>query len=299
MTTFTPRGRANLAAFMAVDSNPQSADYGTIRILQLPQDTAIRGPGQVQNDFESNSRVASQLTLLRQGGSKVTLGNLITLPVGGGLMYFEPVYVSQSAAGNGGSYPTLQQVLVYYNGQVGFSPTLTGALAQALGVSAATAPSSPSGASTGPAATSAVLRYLRQAQSLYTAAQADLRSGDFAAYGRDIAKMKAALDNASMAAQGSTAASGGANACVAIAIGLAIAVCSREPVAPASVIPPREPAGTARLSAGKPRPSGPFPFRPGHGAEAEGVRSDLTGNPEQKLASDSPVTPQQGFVKGA
>jgi uncharacterized protein len=232
MTTFTPRGRANLAAFMAVDSNPLSKDYGTIRILQLPQDTAIRGPGQVQNDFESNSRVASQLTLLRQGGSQVTLGNLITLPVGGGLMYFEPVYVSQSAAGNGGSYPTLQQVLVYYNGQVGFSPTLTDALAQALGVSAAPVPSSPSGGSTGPAATSAVLRYLRQAQSLYTAAQADLRSGDFAAYGRDIAKMKAALDNASKAAQGGTAASGGANA-------------TPSPSAPGSISPSPSPASRA------------------------------------------------------
>jgi uncharacterized membrane protein (UPF0182 family) len=197
MTTFTPRGRANLAAFMAVDSNPQSRDYGTIRVLQLPQDTAIRGPGQVQNDFESNSRVASQLTLLRQGGSKVTLGNLITLPVGGGLMYFEPVYVSQSAGGNGGSYPTLQQVLVYYNGSIGFSPTLTDALGQALGVAAPTSPSSPSGGSTGPAASSAVLRYLRQAESYYSQAQADLRRADLAAYARDLAKMKAALDNAS------------------------------------------------------------------------------------------------------
>ncbi len=201
MTTFTPRGRANLAAFMAVDSNPRSNDYGTIRILQLPQDTAIRGPGQVQNDFESTSRVASQLTLLRQGGSQVTLGNLITLPVGGGLMYFEPVYVSQSAAGNGGSYPTLQQVLVYYNGSVGFSPTLPGALAQALSVVAPTTPSGPSGTSPSRGASSAVVQDLKQAESLYATAQADLRNGDFAAYGRDIAKMKAALDAASKAAQ--------------------------------------------------------------------------------------------------
>jgi uncharacterized protein len=211
MTTFTPRGRANLAAFMAVDSNPQSPGYGTIRILQLPEDTAIRGPGQVQNDFESNSTVASRLSLLRQHGSRVILGNLITLPIAGGLMYFEPVYVSQAAAGNGGSYPTLQEVLVYYNGQIGFSPTLPVALAQALGVApsqpgAGAAPAPPG--STGPAATSAVQRYLKQAESLYRKAQADLKSGDFAAYGRDIAKMKAALDKASAAAQGSAGAAG-------------------------------------------------------------------------------------------
>jgi uncharacterized membrane protein (UPF0182 family) len=99
-------------------------------------------------------------------------------------------------------------VLVYYNGQVGFSPTLTDALAQALQVSAAPSPASPSPGGTGPAATATVLQYLKQAETLYTTAQADLRSGNFAAYGRDIAKMKAALDNASKAAQGSTSSGG-------------------------------------------------------------------------------------------
>ena len=58
-TSFTPRGRANIAAYMAVDSKP-GPGYGTIRLLQLPQDTAIQGPEQVQNDFESNTVVASR-----------------------------------------------------------------------------------------------------------------------------------------------------------------------------------------------------------------------------------------------
>ncbi|HEY7146706.1 MAG TPA: UPF0182 family protein [Streptosporangiaceae bacterium] len=211
MTTFTPRGRANMAAFMAVDSNPLSPGYGTIRILQLPEDTAIRGPGQVQNDFESNSTVASALTLLRQGGSKVTQGNLITLPVGGGLMYFEPVYVSQATGAGGGAYPTLQQVLVYYDGHIGFSPTLAGALAQALGVApGGTSPpgTSPGGTSPGgtaPASSSVVRRYLKQAESFYGQAQADLKRGDFAAYGADLDKMKAALDKATAAARGKPA----------------------------------------------------------------------------------------------
>ena len=101
-TSFTPRGRANMAAFMAVDSNP-GPGYGTIRLLQLPQDTAIQGPGAGAERLRVQSRVASALTLLRQGGSKVTQGNLITLPVGGGLVYFEPVYVSQSSAGSLGA----------------------------------------------------------------------------------------------------------------------------------------------------------------------------------------------------
>jgi uncharacterized protein len=211
-TSLTPRGRANMAAFMEVNSNPQSPGYGTIRVLQLPQDTTIRGPQQVQNDFESNSVVASALTLLRQGGSKVTEGNLITLPVGGGLLYFEPVYVSQSAAGSSGAYPTVQGMLVYYNGQIGYAKTLQAALAQVFGAPAGqpSTGSSPPSSSSG-AANATVLKYLEQAETYYNQAQTALQSDNLTLFGTDLAKMKAALDQAKKAAQGSPAAKPGAS----------------------------------------------------------------------------------------
>lgn len=205
VTSLTPRGRPNMAAFMEVNSNPLSAGYGTIRVLQLPQDTTIRGPQQVQNDFESNGPVASALTLLRQGGSKVIEGNLITLPVGGGLVYFEPVYVSQSQSGSSGAYPTLQDVLVYYDGQVGYGRTLQDALQDVFG----TAPATTSPGTTPPpsshtqATNPAVLKYLQQAESYYSQAQAALRSDNLTVYGNDLALMKKALDAATAAAQGS------------------------------------------------------------------------------------------------
>ena len=219
VTSFNPRGRPNMAAFMAVDSNPASPGYGTIRLLELPQDTAFPGPGQVQNDFESDPTVASALTLLRQGGSRVTTGNLVTLPVGGGLVYFEPLYVSQSSgSSNSGSFPTLKRVLVYYNGtgtgtgSIGYAPTLSEALAQVF-----TVPGSPppppggTGGGTGPpssggTANSTVQKYLQQAEDFYNQAQADLKNGDLAKYQADLAKVKAALDKAQQAAAGGSAA---------------------------------------------------------------------------------------------
>jgi uncharacterized membrane protein (UPF0182 family) len=209
-TSFTPRGRANISAYMAVDSTP-GPGYGTIRLLTLPQDTAIQGPEQVQNDFESNPVVAPALTLLRAGGSKVTQGNLITLPVGGGLVYFEPVYVSQSAATSSGSYPTLQRVLVYYDGRIGYANTLQAALAQVF----TAVPSQPgTGNQTPPPGGSgkvsaAVLKQLQQAEKFYSQAQQALKNGDLGAYGRDIAKVKEALDKARQAAGGGSAATKG------------------------------------------------------------------------------------------
>jgi uncharacterized protein len=221
-TSFVQRGRENMAAYMAVDSNPLSSDYGTIRVLQLPQQTAILGPEQVKSTFESNTSVSAQLSLYRQNGSTVIEGNMITLPVGGGLIYEEPVYIRAAGAGgsSSGSYPVLQRVLVSYNGHVGFAATLQDALSQVVpglagsssgstsGTGSGNGAGSGSGSSTGTVST-AVRTYLQQAEKYYAQAQAALKSGDFATYGTDTALMKKALDNAQKAAQAASVPSKG------------------------------------------------------------------------------------------
>ena len=104
-TSFVQRGRPNMAAYMAVDSNRNRRTTARIQVLDLPQAAAIPGPEQVQNSFETDPTASIQLSQLRRGGSRVTLGNLVVLPVGGGFLYIEPVYVESSAAGSTGSYP--------------------------------------------------------------------------------------------------------------------------------------------------------------------------------------------------
>ena len=107
-TPFVPRGgRENLSAFAVVNSDP-GPDYGKFTVLQLQRSTNVAGPSQVASNFEANPTVALSLSLLRQGGSDVVLGNLLTLPVGGGLLYVQPVYVRATA--NAAAYPLLQKV---------------------------------------------------------------------------------------------------------------------------------------------------------------------------------------------
>jgi uncharacterized membrane protein (UPF0182 family) len=218
-STMVQRGRENMAAYMAVDSNPMSADYGTIRVLQLPQETVILGPQQVQSSFESNTSVSAQLSLYRQNGSTVIEGDEITLPVAGGLIYEEPVYIQAAGAAgsSSGSYPYLQRVLVSYNGHVGFGATLQDALSQVVpglttssGTPTSTGSSTGSSGSTTGTVSAAVRNYLQQAEKYYSAAQAALKSGNFATYGTDTALMKTALDNAQKAAQAAPAPSKGA-----------------------------------------------------------------------------------------
>ncbi|MCQ6289348.1 hypothetical protein NPM19_32980, partial [Bacillus cereus] len=52
----------------------------------------------------------------------------LTLPVGEGLLYVQPVFLQSSASGGGTQYPLLQMVLVSFGDKIGFAPTLDEAL---------------------------------------------------------------------------------------------------------------------------------------------------------------------------
>ena len=104
--------------------------YGKMRLLALPSDTTVPGPGQVQNTFNSDPEVNRELNLQDQQGSRVIRGNLLTLPVGGGLLYVQPVYVQSTGTTQ---YPQLRSVLVGFGDKVGFAPTLKEALDQVFG----------------------------------------------------------------------------------------------------------------------------------------------------------------------
>jgi uncharacterized membrane protein (UPF0182 family) len=196
-TSFVPRGgRENLSAFMAVNSNP-GKDYGKFTVLQLPRSTNIAGPSQIASNFEAKPEVASALSLLRQGGSDVELGNLLTLPVGGGLLYVQPVYVK--ATSNNAAYPLLQKVLVSFGDVIGFDNTLKGALDQVFGGNTG---SSTASAGNTPAQNNSndLAVALSSAKQAMADAQSALAKGDFAAYGRAQDRLKAAI-NAAIAAQ--------------------------------------------------------------------------------------------------
>ncbi len=128
-TTFTPNGRYNLSAFMSVDAEAGTSDYGKIRILKLPTRTTVDGPKQVQSQFNSEQDIAAAIKLLKGGDSEVEYGNLLTVPLDGGLLYVEPVYVR----GGGLKYPLLRKVLVTYEGRTAFENTLGEALDKVFG----------------------------------------------------------------------------------------------------------------------------------------------------------------------
>lgn len=129
-TSYIPGGTTNrnvMTGFLAADGNAGAEDgtigegYGQLRLLELPRDLTVPGPGQAENTMLTNPTVSTDLNLLRQGGTEVIEGNLLSLPVGGGLLYVQPIYVQASS---GTQYPTLQYVLTLFGDSVGFAPTL-------------------------------------------------------------------------------------------------------------------------------------------------------------------------------
>jgi uncharacterized membrane protein (UPF0182 family) len=128
-STFIPRatGEASrnvLYGYLAANAD-YGPDYGKLTLLRLPKQTTVPGPGQVQAQFDSDANVGQQLNLLRQGQTEVISGNLLTLPVGGGLLYVQPVYVRSTGDT---SYPLLRKILVSFGEKIAFEDTLDEAL---------------------------------------------------------------------------------------------------------------------------------------------------------------------------
>ncbi|MCM3263015.1 UPF0182 family protein [Streptomyces thermoviolaceus] len=224
-TTFTPNGRDNLSAFMAVDSEAGTPGYGQIRILKLRTSTTADGPKQVQSQFNSNSQanITDFIRQVRNGDSEIEYGNLLTIPLDGGLLYVEPVYVR----GGQLKYPLMRKVLVTYGGATAFENSLDEALDKVFGATGSTPPpdtgttTPPDTGTTTPPDTATgsgdpeVQQALKDAQKAFDDGQAALRKSpiDWEAYGKAQKDLQSALQRAQQAQaraqqQGSSGAGG-------------------------------------------------------------------------------------------
>lgn len=212
---FVPRSRTNAIAWLAARSDGDN--YGKLVSFRFPSSESIPGPTQVERRIDSDGRVSQQLTLWNQSGSSVIRGNLLMIPIGSANMFFEPLYLAATGAGN--TIPQLKRVVVVNGDSIAMEPTLARAVdvlfgraqPSGLDVSGATSPSpvatpsaatpaaSPSAQPTSAQGTPAppggdAAALVAEAQRSYDRAQSLLRSGDFAGYGQETARLKQILD---------------------------------------------------------------------------------------------------------
>jgi len=194
-TVYSPNNRQNLAAYMTVVADASSKDYGKIRVLRMSDTQQVEGAGQAHNNILRDEKVASALRpYLNQGSAKAMYGNLLTVPVGGGILYVEPIYTQRNEA-QSGAFPVLTFVVVRFGDHVGISDTLQGALDQVFSgdAGATTNENAPPTTTTTPATTTPstttttpnqteVTAALTEAQQAFTDADKALAAGDLAGY---------------------------------------------------------------------------------------------------------------------
>ncbi|WP_199566193.1 UPF0182 family membrane protein [Streptomyces corynorhini] len=204
-TTFTPNGRPNLGAFMAVDADATSGDYGKIRVLRVT--STVQGPQQVQSELNGVPEVAEFVRNLRGTDSDIEYGNLLTVPLDGGFLYIEPVY----ARGGSANYPLLKKVAVSYGGKPVFKDSLPEALNAVFGAESEEEPTKPpTGDTTKPPATGgkALQQAISDAQKAYEEGEAALKKQDWTAYGKAQKDLQDALQRAADADSGGGSGSG-------------------------------------------------------------------------------------------
>ncbi|KOU35783.1 membrane protein [Streptomyces sp. WM6378] len=195
-TTFTPNGRPNLGGFMAVDADAASKDYGKIRLLRVTDN--VQGPQQVQSKLNGLPEVAEFVRNLRGTDSEIDYGNLLTVPLGGGFLYIEPVY----ARGGSANYPLLKKVGVSYGDKTVFKDNLADALSAVFGADGATPPPTTTPPTTPPTTTppasgnATVDQAIKDAQKAYDDGQKALAKGDWKAYGDAQKALQNALQQA-------------------------------------------------------------------------------------------------------
>jgi hypothetical protein len=115
----SPFGRDNLRALVIAGSDGEN--YGKIFIYRFSREQQVYGPAQVDSLVNQDLIISEQFTLWNQEGSEVILGKMIIEPMGGALLYIQPVYVQEAGPVK---IPQLKRLIMSLGDVVVMAPSL-------------------------------------------------------------------------------------------------------------------------------------------------------------------------------
>ncbi|HEU5048746.1 MAG TPA: UPF0182 family protein [Gemmatimonadales bacterium] len=188
MRPFTPRQKDNLAAWMIARNDGEQ--YGRLAVYRFPRQSLVFGPNQIVNRINQDTEVARQISLWDQRGSEVLRGELLVIPIGGSLIYVQPLYLRAQ----GGRIPELKRVIAAHEGRVAMAETLDAALRALFGDAgrARAAPVTAGAVDTAETAgvgDTAERELLRRALEHYERARAAQRGDDWTTYGEEMRRL--------------------------------------------------------------------------------------------------------------
>jgi uncharacterized membrane protein (UPF0182 family) len=144
---------------------------------------------------EQDPVISQQFSLWRQGGSQVWSGHLHVVPVGGTLLYLEPIFLAAEAD----AIPELRRFVVSDGRRVAMEPTLAGAIA-ALAVAGGSEAPDLAPELTAEETQESTLEpgeWPQEALDLLDRAEQHLRDGDWAGFGAALGELRTLLRNLS------------------------------------------------------------------------------------------------------
>jgi len=169
---FTPSRKDNMVAWLAVNSDMD--DFGRMVAYKFGKQKVIFGPMQIEAQIDQDAEISKMLSLWNQSGSTVIRGNLLVYPIGGGLLYVEPLFLAAQTS----QLPQLKRVVLCDGAKVAIGSDLWSALDAML--------SGHGEGATGSFLDSDELGNTRelahQALKLYQQARDRLKDGDLAGY---------------------------------------------------------------------------------------------------------------------
>ena len=121
---FTPEASRNLRALVIALQDP--GNYGRLISLQIPQGQFVPGPEQVDAYIDNDRPVHQQVTMWIRHASEVMRGSTLLLPVGGGLVYLETIWVSSLQ----NELPQLKLFAMRYRDRITSGATLEAAISR-------------------------------------------------------------------------------------------------------------------------------------------------------------------------
>ncbi len=205
--------KENMVAWMAAKCD--APDYGKLIVYDLPSGQTVFGPSQIIARAKQNTEISQQLTLWDQHGSQVVMGNLLAIPIENSILYVQPIYLQSTMT----RIPEFKRVIVALGNQLVWADTLEKAIASVVGVESLPAvavtakpadtaaqsetkkpdgttvtPTKPKATTVSPVMSPEIRELSRQAAEVLKRAEAAQKRGDWAAYGKELDKLKQTID---------------------------------------------------------------------------------------------------------
>mgnify|MGYP000122957829 FL=1 len=177
---YTPRDKKNMTGLFVARNDGEN--YGKLILYQLPKSKVVYGPMQVEAQIDQNTEISKEFSLWESNGSSYSRGNMFVIPIEDSLLYVEPVYLEAKNS----SIPEVKRVIVAFNDQIAYEPTLAEALNELFGKGSANEDQGNNN-SDGNSGKNKKLTYkeiIKKAQKAFENAEKAQKKGDWAEYGR-------------------------------------------------------------------------------------------------------------------